>query len=75
MLQLNEAFARFVPRQFLQFLDKKSIVDVQLGEAVQQEMSVLFSDIRDFTTLSESMTPQDNFQFINSYLSRHGTSD
>ncbi|NEP12856.1 MAG: PAS domain S-box protein [Symploca sp. SIO2C1] len=72
MLQLNEAFARFVPRQFLQFLDKKSIVDVQLGEAVQQEMSVLFSDIRDFTTLSESMTPQDNFQFINSYLSRMG---
>jgi class 3 adenylate cyclase len=33
-------------------------------------MSVLFSDIRDFTTLSESMTPEDNFRFINSYLSR-----
>ncbi len=32
-------------------------------------MSILFSDIRDFTTLSESMTPQDNFKFINSYLS------
>ncbi|HAJ58623.1 MAG TPA: guanylate cyclase, partial [Cyanobacteria bacterium UBA8543] len=26
--------------------------------------------IRDFTTLSESMTPQDNFKFINDYLSR-----
>ncbi|EGK88099.1 adenylate/guanylate cyclase [Microcoleus vaginatus FGP-2] len=33
-------------------------------------MSVLFSDIRDFTTLSETMTPEDNFRFINSYLSR-----
>ncbi|AFZ19746.1 AAA family ATPase [Allocoleopsis franciscana] len=70
MAALNTAYERFVPRQFLQFLDKKSIIDVQLGDQIQQEMSVLFSDIRDFTTLSESMTPQDNFKFINSYLSR-----
>ncbi len=70
LFQLNQAFSRFVPRQFLQLLDKKSIVDVQLGDQVQQEMSVLFSDIRDFTTLSEQMTPQENFQFINAYLSR-----
>ncbi|MCA1995179.1 MAG: GAF domain-containing protein, partial [Coleofasciculus sp. S288] len=70
LFQLNEAFSRFVPRQFLQFLEKESIVDVQLGDQVQKEMSVLFSDIRDFTSLSESMTPQDNFKFINAYLSR-----
>jgi PAS domain S-box-containing protein len=70
LFQLNHAFSRFVPRQFLQFLEKESIVDVQLGDAVQQEMSVLFSDIRDFTTFSESMTPQENFKFINAYLRR-----
>jgi class 3 adenylate cyclase len=70
LTELNQAFERFVPRQFLQFLDKESIVDVKLGDQVQQEMSVLFSDIRDFTTLSESMTSQDNFNFINSYVSR-----
>ena len=72
LFQLNQAFSRFVPREFLQFLDKQSIVDVQLGEAVQKEMSVLFSDIRDFTSFSERMTPEDNFKFINSYLSRMG---
>lgn len=70
VLQLNLAYSRFVPRQFLQFLNKESITDVQLGDQVQQEMSVLFADIRDFTTLSETMTPQDNFNFINAYLSR-----
>ena len=70
LFQLNQAFSRFVPRQFLQLLGKKSVVDVQLGDQVQQEMSVLFSDIRDFTTFSEQMTPQENFQFINAYLSR-----
>ncbi len=70
LFQLNQAYERFVPREFLEFLQKKSIVDVQLGDQVQQEMAVLFSDIRDFTALSESMTPADNFKFINSYLSR-----
>ncbi|NER33709.1 MAG: AAA family ATPase [Oscillatoria sp. SIO1A7] len=68
--ELNRAYERFVPRQFLQFLDKDSIVEVQLGDQVQQEMTVLFSDIREFTTLSESMTPEENFKFINAYLSR-----
>ena len=70
LTQFNEASSRFVPRQFLQFLEKESIVDVKIGDSVQKEMSVLFSDIRDFTTLSESMTPEDNFKFINAYLSR-----
>jgi class 3 adenylate cyclase len=31
-------------------------------------MSVLFSDIRSFTTLSETMTPEENFYFLNDYL-------
>ncbi|WP_410246475.1 adenylate/guanylate cyclase domain-containing protein, partial [Arthrospira sp. PCC 8006] len=33
-------------------------------------MSILFSDIRDFTTISEQLTPADNFKFLNSYLGR-----
>lgn len=73
LFKLNQAFSRFVPLQFLQFLDKSSIVDVQLGDSVQQDMSVLFSDIRDFTAISETMTPKDNFKFINAYLSRMET--
>lgn len=33
-------------------------------------MTVLFCDIRDFTTLSEEMSPEENFKFINSFLRR-----
>lgn len=69
LFELNQSFFRFVPHQFLQYLGKDSIVDVKLGDNVQQEMSVLFADIRDFTSLSEQMTPEDNFKFINAYLS------
>jgi PAS domain S-box-containing protein len=69
LYQLNKANERFVPRQFLQLLNKESIIDVQLGDQVQLDMSILFADIRDFTTLSEKMTPEENFKFINGYLS------
>jgi two-component system sensor histidine kinase ChiS len=68
--KINLAYSRFVPREFLQFLDKESIVEVELGDQVEQHMSVMFADIRDFTTLSEQMTPEENFHFINAFLSR-----
>jgi two-component system sensor histidine kinase ChiS len=67
---LTKAYSRFVPREILQFLERDSIVEVKLGDQTQQEMTVLFSDIRDFTSLSEAMTPEENFSFINAYLSR-----
>ncbi|NEO46825.1 MAG: response regulator [Moorea sp. SIO4A3] len=70
LAKINVAYGRFVPREFLQFLERDSIIDVQLGDNVQKEMTVLFSDIRSFTSLSEKMSPQDNFNFINDYLSR-----
>ncbi|NJK76185.1 MAG: HAMP domain-containing protein [Microcoleus sp. SU_5_6] len=69
-LQLTHAYGRFVPHQFLDLLGYESIVDVKLGDRVQKTMSVLFADIRDFTSLSERMTPHENFKFINHYLMR-----
>ncbi|NEP78625.1 MAG: response regulator [Okeania sp. SIO3C4] len=68
--KLNQSYSRFVPKQFLRFLGHESIVEVSLGESVQKKMSILFSDIRAFTTLSETMTLAENFKFINAYLSR-----
>jgi class 3 adenylate cyclase len=71
-VRLTEAYQRFVPKQLLSNLEKESILDVQLGDQVQKEMSILFSDIRSFTTLSESMSPEENFKFVNSYLKHMG---
>ena len=70
LILTNKAYTRFVPKEFLNFLSRKSIIDIKLGDQVQKEMTVLFSDIRSFTTLSEQMTPEENFNFINSYLKR-----
>ncbi|MBD1938101.1 CHASE2 domain-containing protein [Microcoleus sp. FACHB-68] len=69
-LEITDAYGRFVPHEFLNLLGYESILDAKLGDNIQLEMTVLFSDIRDFTSLSETMTPEDNFKFINAYLSR-----
>ena len=69
---LLRAYGRFVPHSFLGFLKKESVIDLQLGDHVQREMTVLFSDIRSLTTLSETMTPQENFDFVNAFLRRVG---
>ncbi|HEY9651698.1 MAG TPA: response regulator, partial [Coleofasciculaceae cyanobacterium] len=50
LVKIAQASARFVPRQFLHFLHKESIVDAKLGDSVQADMSILFADIRSFTT-------------------------
>lgn len=68
IVDLNNAYHRFVPEQFLEFLHKKNIKEIELGDQTQEMMSVMFSDIRSFTTLSESMSPKENFDFLNTYL-------
>ncbi|MCP2727159.1 response regulator [Limnofasciculus baicalensis] len=70
--KINIAYSRFVPQEFIRFLERESIIDVCLGDQVQKNMSILFADIRNFTTFSEGMTPKENFDFINAYLKRVG---
>lgn len=67
---VEDAFERFVPRQFLQLMGFEDIREVRLGDQVEQPMTILFADICDFTGLSESISPQENFNFLNSYLSQ-----
>ncbi len=66
------ATTRFVPRDFVQILAKDSLKELNLGDQTQAKMTVLFADIRDYTGLSEAMTPEENFRFINAYLGRMG---
>jgi len=72
MSRTNEAYNRFVPHEFLAYLKKENIIDVQLNDNVETQMTVLFSDIRSFTDLSEDMTPEENFKFVNDYLTVMG---
>jgi class 3 adenylate cyclase len=68
--RLTEVYSRFVPMEFLKLLGKESILDVKLADQVNRDMTIMFTDIRSFTSLSEQMTPAENFNFLNSYLAR-----
>jgi class 3 adenylate cyclase len=68
LARFNASATRFVPDEFLSLLGRGSVVEIQRGDHVQRQMGVLFSDIRGFTTLVESMGEQESFRFINEYL-------
>jgi adenylate cyclase len=68
--QTERAFGRLIPHQLLALMGKNSILDVKLGDQFELKLTVMCTDIRNFTTLSENMTPQENFNFLNSYLAQ-----
>lgn len=68
LVSTNKAYSRFVPHQVLKLISPTGIKSVALGDCVEKEMTILFCDIRGFTSLSESMPPRENFSFINRYL-------
>jgi two-component system sensor histidine kinase ChiS len=70
LASLNGVYERFVPREFIDLLKKKSILEIHLGDQVSHKMTVMFADIRGWTTLLEKMTPPQAFKFINAYLRR-----
>lgn len=67
--RVNRASQRFLPKPFLGKLGHASIADVKVGDSIEAEMTVLFSDIRNFTTRSEQLSPSETFLFLNTYLS------
>ena len=69
---IHEVSQKFVPNEFIKSLGKDRLTEVSLGDLVEKEVTVLFADIREFTTISENLDPEDNFLFINSFNKRMG---
>lgn len=65
-----EAFARFLPRPFLEQLGHEQVEDVRLGDGVHRRVTVMFTDLRGFTSLSERMGVHDTFALLNGFLAR-----
>lgn len=66
--QVMRATQRFIPQEFLKELNKSSISDIQLGDHVQLDMTVLFFDIRGYTATSELLDSDKNFTYINNLI-------
>ncbi len=66
--RFSEAARRFVPTELLDLLGRSALPDLVLGDQIEQVMTVLFCDIRGFTTLIEQMSPAEAFSFVNRFL-------
>ncbi|MCW8408953.1 response regulator [Legionella sp. PATHC035] len=63
------AVARFVPQDFLKVLNRKNIADIKLGDCVEKDMTVLFLDIKSFTSMAEQLSSVEIFNLFNTLMS------
>lgn len=66
--KLRNAFAAYVPKEVVRKIAADTRA-VKLG-GQRMHLTVLFSDIRGFTSYSESLAPEEVVSFLNDYLSR-----
>ncbi len=67
--RVTQLFSRFLDPRVVTGLVEKGETDASLT-GQKREITVLFSDIRGFTTLSEQKTPQQIVDLLNQYFSR-----
>lgn len=66
--QTNEVFKKFVPEPFLRRIASRGVSSIELGYHEMTELTVLFSDIRGFTSIAESMPPDHLLTMLNHYF-------
>lgn len=64
----NEVFRKFVPDEFLRFLGINELNEIRAGQQIETTLTVMFCDIRGFTSIAEKMQPAQTMSFVNSYL-------
>lgn len=67
---MTRVFEKFVPKQFLERIAFEGLENVRPGNVQASRITTLFSDLRSFTTISEGLTPQELFNFLNDYLAQ-----
>jgi two-component system sensor histidine kinase ChiS len=68
--ELSQKFTSFVPTQFLKRIAPNGIESIGLGNKIEVELSILFCDIRKFTTITESQDSSQTFEWLNYFLNQ-----
>ena len=66
--ELTKSYQRFVPTEIVKSLNKTDIRQVELGDQKQHNAYILFTDIRNFTGMSEKLSSAQVFELLNSLL-------
>ncbi|MGB5081648.1 MAG: adenylate/guanylate cyclase domain-containing protein [Burkholderiales bacterium] len=64
--QLGELFGQYVPPELVETMAKDP--ERYTMEPRDAELTILFSDVRGFTSISEALSPEDLREYINEYL-------
>lgn len=67
---ISEKFRLFVPEQFLNRIAPRGVESIQLGNAREEELTVLFCDIRGFTAIAESQSAMETFEWLNAFFTQ-----
>ena len=70
--RIHQATRKFVPHEFIRALGRDTITEVELGDQIEKEVTIFFSDIRDYTSLAEKLSPRETFTLVNTYAYRLG---
>jgi len=65
--QITSLFGKYVPSELVDEMSKNPEQVVSM-EGESREMSILFSDVRGFTTISEGLDPKELSQLMNEFL-------
>jgi len=65
---MTRAFARFVPQRLLELMGTGDATLAELGDQIQREMTVVFVDLRAFTSRAEQQSPAATFEFLNQFF-------
>jgi two-component system sensor histidine kinase ChiS len=66
--KLHKSYLRFVPADFLKQIGCHNIDELSLGSHQEKQLSILVSDIRNFSKISEQLEPKTVFSILNEYL-------
>ncbi|MCP5495745.1 MAG: bacteriohemerythrin [Leptospiraceae bacterium] len=66
----NHLLSKFIPQEFLTYLQKDNILQIRIGDQISKDMTILFSDIRSFTALTEKTSSEGIFAFLNQYFGK-----
>ncbi|MFS8120024.1 MAG: response regulator [Microcoleus sp.] len=67
---LSEKFHLFVPQQLLGRIAPQGIESIQLGNVTEEELTILFCDIRGFTAIAESQEARETFEWLNAFFTK-----